>query len=181
MAGLNRRTVFLWIALPACASALLLSATNLLTQNIAPMPLLWVLPLALYLLTFIFCFESERWYRRAIFLPLTLPALAGLGAAGTAIDLAMARLLIPLLCVALFICCMTCHGELARLKPEMERLTTFYLCLSAGGATGGLFVGLIAPHLFRAMYENPVVLVCCAGVHLFLFWPERERFRRHGV
>jgi SAM-dependent methyltransferase len=181
LAGISGRTVFLWTALPACASALLLSVTNLLTQNIAPMPLLWVLPLALYLLTFIFCFESDRWYRRAVFLALTLPALAGLGAVAALMDLTAARITIPLLTLALFICCMTCHGELARLKPEMERLTTFYLCLSAGGAMGGLFVGLIAPHVFRAMYENPSVLVACASLLLFLFWPERERFRPAGV
>ncbi len=151
------------MALAACASTLLLAVTNLLTQNIAPMPLLWVLPLSIYLLTFILAFESDRWYRRFIFLPLVLPALGCLAAAAGPMNTGVIALDVPVLCAALFICCMACHGELARLKPGASQLTTFYLCLSAGGAAGGLFVAVVAPHVFPAMYEYPVAFVYCRG------------------
>ena len=126
----------LWLSLAACASALLLAVTNLLTQNVAPMPLLWVLPLSVYLLSFILAFESRRWYNRAIFLPLVLPALACLAAAIKALENQPIAVAVPLFTGALFICCMACHGELARLRPPAAQLTAFYLFLAAGGALG---------------------------------------------
>ncbi|HLW80148.1 MAG TPA: hypothetical protein VKU44_11180, partial [Terriglobia bacterium] len=118
----------LWVALAACGSALLLSVTNHLTQNVAAVPFLWVLPLSLYLLSFILCFEGRGWYRRYLFLRLFAVALAGMAYALSP-DYSNARLslLIPLFSAGLFICCMVCHGELARLKPPPEHLTSFYL------------------------------------------------------
>src|SRR5580658_2181317 len=99
----------LWVALPACASILLLAVSSHLTQNIAPIPLLWIAPLSLYLLSFILCFESDRIYNRAIFLPLLIAAFYLLAKRESNSDLTT---LIPVLCGALFICCMVCHGEL---------------------------------------------------------------------
>ncbi|MGC2662003.1 MAG: fused MFS/spermidine synthase [Bryobacteraceae bacterium] len=166
----TRFTILLWLALPACASALLLAVTNLLTQNIAPMPFLWVLPLSLYLLTFILCFESSRWYKRWLFLALLLPALAFLGQASGPEHFEAIRPMILVLCSALFVTCMCCHGELAKLRPGVRRLTAYYLCLSGGGVIGGLFVALLAPHWFSAYYEYPIIFCGCALLLLAVAW-----------
>lgn len=153
----------LWVALTACASTLLLAITNHLTQNVAAIPFLWVLPLSLYLLSFILCFEGRRWYRRGLFLRLLGMALGGMAYAlsakftGTPLGVH-----IPLFCGGLFICCMVCHGELARLKPSTVYLTSFYVMASLGGALGGVFVCLIAPHVFRWYMELPIGMVSCA-------------------
>lgn len=173
--------VTLWIALPACASMLLLSVTNLLTQNIAPMPLLWVLPLSIYLLTFILCFESDRWYKRWIFLPLLVPSLAGLAAAAYSFSNAPIRTAIPLLSAALFVCAMVCHGEVARLKPATRHLTGFYLSLAAGGAVGGLFVAFVAPRVFPAMYEYPIAFLSCSILLLIVTWRERSTWKQPNL
>jgi hypothetical protein len=140
----------LWFLLPACASALLLAATNLLCQEVTTVPLLWVLPLSLYLLSFIFCFDHPRWYSRAVFHPLFVAALFL-----TCISLAFGHYLAQLVALPalLFLTCMICHGELVRLKPGVDRLTSFYLAISAGGAAGGIFVGIIAPRVFTSFLE----------------------------
>src|SRR5262249_15155305 len=141
----------LWLGLAAAASVLLLAITNHLTQDVAAIPFLWILPLALYLLSFIICFVAPRLYFRPVFYPL-LPAslvfmLWGLSPGHTVMPM---RPLILLLGISLFVFCMVCHGELARLKPHPQYLTGFYVTISLGGAIGGLFVGLAAPYLFRA-------------------------------
>jgi SAM-dependent methyltransferase len=169
----------LWLGLAASASALLLSITHYVSQNIAAIPLLWVVPLSLYLLTLILCFEGERWYSRRIFLPLFPIALAGMGYAllpkyegagpGSQISLYFA---------GLFICCMVCHGEMAALKPRPEFLTVFYLMVSAGGALGGMFVALAAPYIFRGFYELPLALGACAVVVLIVLLREAQRSGR---
>lgn len=162
------------LCLSASASALLLAVTNLLTQNIAPMPLVWVLPLSVYLLTFILSFESERWYRRAIVLPLVLPALLAFVALAGPLENSSLSVTVPTLLCALFVCCMACHGEVARLRPDPAYLTGFYLCISAGGVIGGLFVGLLAPHLFPATYENSISFLFCAALLLYILWKEQH-------
>jgi len=153
----------LWVALAACGSALLLAVTNHVTQNIASVPFLWVIPLCLYLLSFILCFDSDVWYRRNFFLRLLGVSLGGmtyaLSPSFTGLPI---KVLIPLYCIGLFVCCMFCHGELARLKPEPAYLTTFYLMCSLGGALGAAFVALLAPHLFSGYYELQVSLGACA-------------------
>jgi SAM-dependent methyltransferase len=155
----------LWFALSASASVLLLAVTNHLTQDIAAIPFLWIAPLSAYLLSFILCFESPRIYHRAVFLPLTTAALGfmayQLWPERRSMDIWHS---IELLVASLFVCCMTCHGELARLKPDPRRLTGFYVTVSLGGAMGGLFVGLAAPNFFRAYYEFPLGLGICALV-----------------
>ena len=145
----------LWAALAACASVLLLAFTSHMTLNVAAIPFLWVLPLALYLLSFVLCFEASGWYRRWLFLPL-----AGAGLAAVSVTLTQSNpsiwTLIPLYSATLFAACMVCHGELARSKPDPRHLTGFYLMLALGGALGGVLVGLVAPQVFDDLYELPI-------------------------
>ena len=159
-------TYLMWLLLPAVASVLLLAITNHLSQNVAAIPFLWVLPLSIYLLSFILCFEGEGWYRRNPYLQLLAVALGSMAFA-VSVDMnanVPIKVMLPLFAMGLFTCCMVCHGELARLKPDPKYLTHFYLMMSAGGALGGLLVGLLAPHFLNALYEMPVGLVACAAL-----------------
>jgi len=180
------KKLLLWAALAADASALLLAITNHITQDIAAVPMLWVVPLSIYLLSLVLCFESERCYRRPFFLRLLAVALAGMTyALAPEFTNAGPLLQIPLFCVGLFVCCMVCHGELARLKPVPEHLTSFYLTIAAGGAVGGIFVGLIAPRIFSDFYELPIALAGCATVTLICVMPSESSivstaWRRNG-
>jgi hypothetical protein len=161
----------LWIALAACASTLLVAVTNHLSQNVAPIPLLWVLPLALYLLTFILAFESDRIYQRWIFLPWLAPSMAWMAYLIYA-DSGNYHIkkMIPIFLAGLFFCCMMCHGELARRRPAPKYLTSFYLMISLGGAMGGIFVAVIAPRLFVTHLEVHVGLVTCALLTMIVMW-----------
>lgn len=145
----------LWAALACCASVLLLAFTSHMTLNIAAIPFLWVVPLALYLLSFVLCFDASGWYRRWLFLPLL-----GAGLAAVCVTLSKSNpsiwSLIPLYSATLFAACMVCHGELARSKPHPRYLTGFYLMLALGGAFGGVLVGLVAPNVFDDLYELPL-------------------------
>ncbi|HZT36889.1 MAG TPA: fused MFS/spermidine synthase [Bryobacteraceae bacterium] len=150
----------LWAGLAFCPSALLVAVTTHMTQNIAPIPLLWVAPLALYLLSFILTFEGSRWYSRRIWLPAFIIAAALI----TALLFPDARnasvkTVIPLFSAGFFCCAMTCHGELYRLRPSARHLTAFYLMIAAGGAAGGLFVGIASPLLFNNYLELPIALL----------------------
>ncbi|HXP89196.1 MAG TPA: fused MFS/spermidine synthase [Bryobacteraceae bacterium] len=163
----------LWVALAACASTLLVASTNHLSQNVAPIPLLWVLPLALYLLTFILAFESDRVYKRWVFMPWLAPALAWMAYSIYAEDGNLnIKYLIPIYAAGLFVCCMMCHGELALRRPAPKYLTMFYLMVSLGGAIGGVFVALIAPNLFRSYLELPIALVACAILAAIVLWDQ---------
>lgn len=163
-APIARRRYLLWFGLAASASALLLATTNQLTQEIASVPFLWMLPLLLYLLSFILCFESDRWYSRPLYFTLFVPAIA----LGTLLLQQSHRgdLLsqVVIYGAVLFIACMVCHGELARLRPGARRLTSFYLTLTAGGAVGGAFVALLAPALFSGYWEYPIALWVSAAL-----------------
>jgi hypothetical protein len=177
---------FLWLGLAASASVLLLAVTTHLTQDVAAIPFLWIVPLSVYLLSFIVCFESPRLYRRAVFVPLLIAALGFMAYRLWPEHIGMPiRLVIGLLALALFICCMVCHGELARLKPHPRYLTGFYVTVSLGGAVGGLFVGLVAPNLFHAYYEFPIGLALCALVASIVFTRELRsvsiRRKRAGI
>jgi spermidine synthase len=156
-----------WLLLPACAVILLMGVTNLLCLDVASIPLLWVAPLALYLATFILCFASERNHRPRLFFAVALIAviadaalkyrsvglLSGLFGIDTVYDE------IWILIALLFAGCMLLHGILQRLRPPAEQLTAYYLSISAGGAMGGLFVGLLAPTLFNDYDELPLGLL----------------------
>jgi hypothetical protein len=154
----------LWFLLAACASALLLATTNQLCQEITSIPLLWVVPLSLYLLSFILCFDHPRWYRRDIFHPLFA---VGVFALWTAMHFELRSSQLIITPVLLFITCMICHGELVRLKPVVQRLTSFYLSISAGGVLGGVFVAIVAPHIFSYYTEFQL---CFGLAVLLLLW-----------
>jgi hypothetical protein len=165
----GRFTRFLWIGLPCVASMLLLAVTNQISQDIAVIPFLWVLPLSLYLLTFIIAFDHDRWYYRPVFLGLLVPAMgAVVWVMARGVDAAILAQ-IGVYSGVLFVCAMACHGELVRLKPPTKYLTRFYLTIAAGGALGGAFVALVAPVIFRGFWELHVGLVaCCALILLAL-------------
>ena len=154
---------WLWFALPMLGSVMLLATTNLLTQNVAPIPLLWVLPLCVYLLSFVLTFHGT-WYRRGIFHPVFgVTALLGVIALFRGMDMQVIPQ-IGIFLALLFAACMVCHGELARIKPPAQYLTAFYLSLSAGGAAGGLFVAIIAPLIFPTFWEFQLGLWMIAGL-----------------
>ncbi len=162
----------LWCALAATGSLLLLAVSNHITQNIAAVPLLWIVPLSIYLLTFILCFDAPRWYQRDIFLSMAAAALGVM--AWTLADDRLTHdleLQIGVFCVGLFIACMFCHGELTRLKPAPRYLTRFYLMISLGGAIGSALVGIVAPLVLNAYFELAFGLVLCA---VLLMWQVRR-------
>jgi len=148
----------IWLSLAACASIMFLATTNLICQDVAVIPFLWVLPLSLYLLSFIICFDEPRWYSRAVFHPafaiaifLACLLLLGWGIRSIVLQVAAHSFV-------LFACCMVCHGELARSKPDSRHLTSFYLMVALGGAVGGLLVALVFPHIFLGFWEYEVGL-----------------------
>lgn len=157
--------VVLWAALAAGASALLLAATNHISQNIAAIPLIWIVPLSLYLLSFVLCFAGYAWYRRRLFIPLF--ALTGAAMAYALFSSHSGpyngnfRLLVALYSFSLFIWCMVLHGELARRRPAARDLTLYYLALSAGGVSGGLLVAWLSPRIFRTDLEFPLLIALC--------------------
>jgi len=166
----------MWLLLAGLGSVLLLAITTHITQNVASIPFLWVLPLALYLITFILCFDGEGWYRPALMRPLAVIAcavmLAGLtlrfGDAGLQRGLIPIRYAVPLYAVGLFLTCMFVHGELVARKPSPAHLTRFYLMVSLGGAIGGLLVGIAAPLLFSWYWELPIALTIVAALGVTL-------------
>ena len=156
----------LWIALAATASILLLAVTSEITQEVAVIPFLWVLPMTVYLLTFVLAFSGERWYSRQVFLLLFFAAtlLAG-WALGSSDDLNILEQ-IGIYSLVLFAACMVCHGELYRLRPHPSRLASFYLMVSIGGALGGLVINFVAPIIFKGFWELPLGLALCWLVFL---------------
>jgi hypothetical protein len=161
-----------WFLLPLLASVQLLATTNFLTQEVGAHPFLWILPLALYLLTFIICFEWERLYFRPIyFAGLAASAIYACivfeaGIRQTFVSQVLAY------CSVLLCAAMICHGELARLKPQTRTLTEYYLWIAIGGAAGGVLVALVAPLCFNDYYEFHLSLLTIAGVAIARMVPE---------
>jgi len=166
----------LWIVLAATASTLLLAVTNQMCQEVAVVPLLWVLPLALYLLSFVLCFASARWYSRAWCIPVLIPVLLVLAQA-TALSARIGTYYgVPILSLGLFVTYMFCHGELAARRPASAHLTSYYLTIALGGALGGAFVALAAPLLFTGFDEMYAGLLACGALAAaFLFRNRAER------
>ena len=150
---------FVWMTLAATATFLLLAVTTHITQNVASLPFLWIIPLSLYLATFILCFDHPRWYRREVFLLLVAVLLPLMAWYSDSLNL---KLVIPMYLLGLFACCMFCHGELAHIKPAPRHLTRYYLMISVGGAVGGLLVGFGAPYLLNGYFELAIGLTGCA-------------------
>jgi hypothetical protein len=166
--------ISLWVILSATASLFLLSVTNQITQEVAVIPFLWVLPLALYLLSFILTFSGERGYNRKFYaflfiLSATLTLFVMLNATRLHVYWQILAY-----CLLLFAACMLCHGELYLLRPSAGHLTTFYLMVSIGGALGGVFVSLIAPLIFNGYWEFFVGLAMTIAVFLTVLRSNRD-------
>lgn len=157
--------VLLWIAFSACGSILLLSLTSQMCQDVAVVPFLWVAPLSLYLLTFVLAFDHERWYVRPVAIPLAATAIGLtvwlLNRQYAPFEWPLGRQ-IAIYCGTVFLGCLVCHGEVARMKPGTRHLTGFYLSIALGGAIGGLFVSLAAPRLFSGYWELHLAFVLLA-------------------
>lgn len=166
-------SILLWIGFSACGSILLLALTSQMCQDVAVVPFLWVVPLSLYLLTFVIAFDHERWYYRPVAIPL---AAAAVGMTIGLMNLQFAPYEWDLLwqiliyCSAVFFCCLVCHGEVVRLKPPVRHLTGFYLAISLGGALGGGFVSLLAPRLFDGYWELHVGFALLAILTTLRLW-----------
>lgn len=150
----------MWLALSAMGAWLLLAVTNHLTQNIPSIPLLWVVPLAIYLATFILCFEGRAWYRRDAYLAALawMVCIMAWFLVDSDLEFELAWQ-VGAFTVGLFVACMFCHGELARRRPGPSHLTLFYLAVSAGGVVGGALVGIVAPLVLPGYLELQIGLV----------------------
>ncbi|HYL23894.1 MAG TPA: fused MFS/spermidine synthase [Burkholderiales bacterium] len=159
-----------WLALSATGSVMLLAVTNHLTQNVASVPLLWLVPLTLYLATFIIAFEGGTWYQPRYLWPLLLVALVAM--AWLLVDTEYhyhLALQLGVFLAGLFIGCLFCHSELYRTRPAPVHLTAFYLTVSAGGALGGLFVAVVAPLIFTGYFELGAGLAALAALAALRF------------
>ncbi|HWZ92770.1 MAG TPA: fused MFS/spermidine synthase, partial [Polyangiaceae bacterium] len=175
-----------WVGLPACASLALLATTNHVTADVAVIPFLWVVPLSLYLITFIIAFDHERWYRRRLFAGLSVVLCLAVGCLDPLRDLLEALHYdftfvddLVLHFAALFCVCMVCHGELVRSRPNPVRLTEFYLLIAAGGALGGVFVSLIAPAIFSTFFEWTLALLASFALGVWV-WFGQAALQRWG-
>jgi hypothetical protein len=174
-----------WVMLTAAASIMLVATTNLMCQEVAAVPFLWILPLSLYLLSFIICFDRPRWYKRRVYFPLMVVsafvaiALVHLNAKAGFI------LQVVGLSIVCFSSAMICHGELERLKPHVRYLTLFYLLVAVGGAVGGIFVAVVAPHIFTGFYEFHLALLICLlvplGILIYQFRRDNQSIARPVV
>ncbi len=167
----------LWLALPAAASVQLLAITNTICQDVASIPFLWVIPLSIYLLSFIICFHHARWYVRPVFLALFGLAMLGVLLAYVNAAVLSAVQQIWIYSFVLFACCMVCHGELFRIRPHPKHLTGYYLMIASGGAIGGFFVAIVAPLIFDSYRELYVGLLACV---LFVLLADQSPALRHS-
>lgn len=153
-----------WIGLSGCGSILLLSTTNEMSQDVTVMPYLWVLPLGIYLISFILCFDKAERYSRRVCGNGFLASLLLLCVAMFAKNHLHLYARMAFYAATLFFGCMVCHGELYRLRPAVARLTAYYLTISAGGAAGGLLVAVVAPVVLHDYYEHQLGLLACAAI-----------------
>lgn len=164
-----------WFGLAACGSMLLLSITNHISENVAAVPFLWVLPLTIYLVTFVLAFSGKSFYTRGLgtrFLALALGLVAYAIYNVRSIENIIVSLAVFLF--ALFVGCLFCHGELYGSRPPVGNLTTFYLHIAFGGAAGAILVGIAAPRLFTGVYELPLTLCVTAALAILCTWPDRD-------
>lgn len=177
-------TVSMWFLLALVPSTLLLAVTDQICTDVAVVPFLWVLPLTLYLISFILCFHSPRWRPRV---PWALGWLAMLSVGIHVMHASLGvQSSLPILgqlaaySGLMFVGAMVCHGELARMLPAPAHLTAFYLTLAAGGGAGGLFVGLLAPLIFPQRVELSLATLGCSVLLLVVFFRDRSSRLHHG-
>ena len=163
----------LWLAMAACAVVLLLAVTNQISQDVTVIPFLWVLPLSLYLLTFIIAFGHKRWYVRPLFAVALVPAMIAGWWIIAARDYTSIHVQIAVYSAVLFVGCMICHGELSRLKPDPRYLTGYFLTVALGGALGGAFVAVVAPLLFHDFLELHLAFLGVSGLALVAFFVDK--------
>ncbi|MCF7958085.1 MAG: fused MFS/spermidine synthase [Phycisphaerae bacterium] len=149
----------LWLMLPATASVMLLAVTNIISQDVATVPFFWVLPLSVYLVSFIISFHSERWYHRTGWIAAFILAIIGLIGSWKYAKEESAVMYIAIHAWLLLTCCMVCHGELYKRRPPSRFLTPYYLMIATGGAIGGILVAIVAPLLFNTYLELPIALL----------------------
>lgn len=179
----------LWLTLSAFGSIVLMATSNRISQDVPPVPFLFILPLSLYLITFIIAFENPQYYRRMIFIPL----LWGVTLLAVILSHTPGRLSIPMqigiYSGILFALCMVCHGELAKLRPDPAFLTHFFLTISLGGALGGTFVAILSPLLFSRYTEFEIgwvgtyglVMSVVIGTHFQMVGQARRECRSAGM
>lgn len=172
-----RRESILWFLLAAAGSMLLLAITNHLTENVAPVPFLWVLPLAVYLGSFMLAFTSLS-EKRHVWSGVAVFALVLLAYAIYDIDaVEPIQITIPVLLFGLFGGTMLCHSELYRRRPAPEHLTSFYIAIAAGGAAGSIFVGIVAPSVFTGISELPFSMCVIAALAILVLWSKGASYR----
>jgi hypothetical protein len=170
-----------WIVFPAMASLLLVATTNHLSQDVAVVPFLWIVPLSLYLLSFIICFARESLYWRPFwYVALWAGLLLAAYAYGEGVSLRL-HWQIVIYSLSLFACCMFCHGEVAAIKPGPHYLSRYYLLISTGGALGGIFVTMVAPYLFNGFWEYPGGLIACAFLCVYVIFAWKTIWIRKDV
>lgn len=166
-----------WFVLAAIASVLLLATTNQVCMDTAVVPFLWVLPLAIYLVTFILAFEHERWYQRRAYIMLgciSFIALFAIKGLNLEVDLWVE---VSAYFSGLFFSCMVCHGELYQRRPSANELTRFYITIAAGGAFGGILVGIIAPSIFRTFLEWQFGLLSVIAIFVWTYLDESQAWK----
>jgi hypothetical protein len=169
-----------WLVLAACSSALLLAVTNELCSEVAAVPFLWMVPLALYLSSFIICFDHPRWYRRrGLLFAGALATFAVLISAFQNIHIGLLPQLVAF-SAFLFVLCLLCHGELAARKPDPAHLTLFYLCIAAGSVVGALLVSVVAPLAFTGFWEFNIMVTLVWAVLGWLLYRERGSLMHRG-
>lgn len=171
---LTWKTKWAWLVLPALASTILLVVTNHVCQNVAVIPFLWVLPLSLYLLSFIICFDSSQWYKPKWTATATLVAICCIPTLNILPGYLQLITEVSSYMVLLLGVCLLCHGEVARLKPDASKLTQYYMFMSGGGALGGIIVAIICPLFLTTHFELPLSLAFVTGMAFLIFFACRS-------
>jgi hypothetical protein len=162
----------LWVLLPMGAAMQLSAVTSYLTANIAAIPLLWILPLAVYLITIILAFQCGRFLPRAIVTRFLVVMLAGLGYMLSKVDVSLPMSIgMSFFLVEVFIACLFCHTEAYALRPKRSsESTVFYLCFAAGGALGSFLIGIASPLIFSFNYDLALSFLATALLALAVTW-----------
>ncbi|MFY9528002.1 MAG: hypothetical protein WAR24_03740, partial [Candidatus Acidiferrales bacterium] len=176
----GRWRFLLWVGLSACPSSMMLAATSQISTNVPPIPFLWMLPLVLYLLSLMICFDNEKWFQRVVFYPLHFLTVTGIVLFNAFTGDPEFGPVLGLYCLVVFTTGMVAHGELARSKPGTKHLTSFYLAVATGGVLGGALVGLVAPVVFRDIYEFRITIILTFVLLAIALFRDSQSWLRRG-